>query len=133
MSQVTATSRTPRIKNPAAHVPGSTEAVQALVKSIQGAGAPPAVLELVHLRASQVNGCSFCVNLAWQGAEKAGGADERLFMVSAWREAPNFTDAERAEPSVRQCSTGDFALVKSKAVASVSARTARSAATRALS
>jgi AhpD family alkylhydroperoxidase len=105
MSQITATSRTPRIKNPALLIPGSVEAVQALIKSIQDAGAPPAVLELVHLRASQLNGCSFCVNLAWSGPQKADNSEERLFMVSAWREAPNFTDAERAALALAEAMT----------------------------
>jgi AhpD family alkylhydroperoxidase len=105
MSQLTVTSRTPRMKNPAALAPGSVEAVQALVKSIRDLGAPPALLELVHLRASQVNGCTLCVNLTWQGAQKAGGVDERLFMVSAWREAPNFTDSERAALALTEAMT----------------------------
>ena len=105
MSQLTVTSHTPRMKNPAVLAPGSVEAVQALVKSIRDLGAPPALLELVHLRASQVNGCTLCVNLTWQGAQKAGGVDERLFMVSAWREAPNFTDAERAALALAEAMT----------------------------
>ena len=105
MSQLTATSRTPRMKNPALLVPGSVEAVQALAKSIRDVGAPPDVLELVHLRASQVNGCSLCVNLAWQAAQKAGGPDERLFMVAAWREASNFTEAERAALALAEAMT----------------------------
>ena len=96
MPQSTMTARAPRIRNDTTLVPGSLEAIQALVKSIQEAGAPPELLELVHLRASQVNGCSFCANLAWQSARKAGGPDERLFMVSAWRESRVFTEGERA-------------------------------------
>ncbi|HTW05971.1 MAG TPA: carboxymuconolactone decarboxylase family protein [Acidimicrobiales bacterium] len=105
MSQLTATSRTPRMANPAALVPGAVETIQALAKSIRGLGAPPALLELVHLRASQINGCSLCVNLTWQSAEKAGGVDERLFMVPAWREAPNFTDGERAALALAEAMT----------------------------
>ena len=105
MSQQTTTSRSPRMQNPAFLVPGSVEAVQALAKSVRDLGAPPAVLELVHLRASQINGCSLCVNLAWQGAQKEGGVDERLFMVSAWREASNFTDAERAALALAEAMT----------------------------
>jgi AhpD family alkylhydroperoxidase len=105
MAQLTATSRTPRMKNPGLLIPGSVQTIQALAKSIRDTGAPHAVLELVHLRASQLNGCSACVNFAWQGAQKAGGVDERLFMVSAWREAPNFTDAERAALALAEAMT----------------------------
>ena len=53
-------------------------------------------LELVHLRASQINGCSVCVDMHARELKKAGETDERLFAVAAWREAPYFTDAERA-------------------------------------
>jgi len=52
--------------------------------------------ELVHLRASQINGCSVCVNMHSRGLKKLGEADERLAMVAAWRESPYFTAAERA-------------------------------------
>jgi AhpD family alkylhydroperoxidase len=57
---------------------------------------PPQTLALVHLRASQINGCSACVDGGVKHAKKAGETDERLFAVSAWREAPYFTEAERA-------------------------------------
>ncbi|GGK80562.1 alkyl hydroperoxide reductase AhpD [Planomonospora parontospora subsp. parontospora] len=57
---------------------------------------PHATLELVKLRASQINGCGFCVDMHAHEAKKAGESDERLFSVAAWREAPYFTDAERA-------------------------------------
>jgi alkylhydroperoxidase family enzyme len=107
MSQVNTKSSTARITNPAHLIPGSVEAIQSLIKSVQDVGAPPAVLELVHLRASQLNGCSFCVNLAWKGrkTDEAHDADERLFMVSAWREAANFTDAERAALALAEAMT----------------------------
>jgi AhpD family alkylhydroperoxidase len=57
---------------------------------------PPQTLALVHLRASQINGCGPCVDGGVKHAKKAGETDERLFAVAAWREAPYFTDAERA-------------------------------------
>jgi AhpD family alkylhydroperoxidase len=50
----------------------------------------------VHLRASQINGCSACVDSGWRSARKAGETDERLSSAAAWREAPYYTDAERA-------------------------------------
>lgn len=59
-------------------------------------GVPAATLGLVHLRASQINGCSFCVNSGSKHAKEAGETDERLWAVAAWRESPYFDDAERA-------------------------------------
>ncbi len=97
--------RTPRIDNGAVLVPGAVDAIQALARSVMSAGAPPELLELAHLRASQVNGCSVCVNLSWQNAGKQGGPDERLFMVSAWRDAGNFSDGERAVLALTEAMT----------------------------
>ena len=51
-----------RMKNPTTFLPGATEAIQALYKTVYKGGVSPKTLELVHLRASQINGCSFCVN-----------------------------------------------------------------------
>jgi AhpD family alkylhydroperoxidase len=59
-------------------------------------GVPQPTLELVHLRASQINACSACVDAGARSAKKASETDDRLFAVAAWREAPYFTDAERA-------------------------------------
>jgi len=84
-----------RMKNPAMIVPGAMEALQALGKSVEQRGVPAQTLGLVHLRASQINGCSVCVDLharVFRGDE----TDERLLAVAAWWEAPYFTDAERA-------------------------------------
>ncbi|MEV0603765.1 carboxymuconolactone decarboxylase family protein [Streptomyces sp. NPDC050315] len=85
-----------RMKNPATIIPEAVPAVQQLLKAAKSGGVPEATLELVHLRASQINGCSFCVYGGMVNAKKAGETDERLFTVAGWREAPWFTDAERA-------------------------------------
>ena len=85
-----------RMRNPSTVLPDVTNAIQALYKATRMGGVPPATLELVHLRASQINGCSFCVASGARSARHAGETDERLFTVAAWREAPYFTDAERA-------------------------------------
>lgn len=85
-----------RMKNPAALVPDATKPLQALYAVVHQGTVPPQALGLVHLRASQINGCSFCVDSGVKHAKKAGETDERLFAVSAWREAPFFNDAERA-------------------------------------
>ena len=75
-------------------------------------GAPPkrpacrdATLDLVHLRASQINGCSVCVDMHAPRMRKAGETDERLFAVAAWRDAPYFTDAERAALALTEAVT----------------------------
>ena len=105
MSATQTTARAPRIEKGAFLVPGAVDAVQALARSVMSVGAPPELLELAHLRASQVNGCSVCVNLSWQKAGKEGGPDERLFMVSAWKDAGNFTDGERAVLALTEAMT----------------------------
>ena len=86
----------PRIPNPAISVPGAMDALLALSKSATKAGIPHRTLELVHLRASQINGCAVCVDMHSKDLQRTGEADERIFAVGAWREAPYYTDAERA-------------------------------------
>jgi len=85
-----------RMTNPAMIVPDAMQALQALGASVARGGVPPRTLELVHLRASQINGCSICVDMHPRIARKAGETDERLFALAAWRDTPYFTDAERA-------------------------------------
>jgi AhpD family alkylhydroperoxidase len=87
---------TARMPNPAVIIPEAMKPIQALFGSISGGGVPQATLDLVHLRVSQVNGCSSCVDGGWRKARKAGESDERLFAVAAWREAPYYSEAERA-------------------------------------
>ena len=94
-----------RMKNPAAILPGSGEAIQALMGSIHKAGTPRKVLDLAHLRASQINGCAFCVDGGVKHAKLAGESDERLHTVVAWREAPYFTAAERAALALAETMT----------------------------
>lgn len=90
----------PRITSPAIGMPGVVEAMQALGEAAneaaEAAGVPPSTIELIGLRASQINRCAACLDLHTRGARKAGETDERLFSLSAWREAPYFTEAERA-------------------------------------
>ena len=94
-----------RIKNPASLVPGAMQAIQDLIAAAQKAGAPPAALHLVHLRTSQINGCGPCVDGGVRHAKHAGETDERLFAVSAWRETPYFTGAERAALALAEAVT----------------------------
>jgi AhpD family alkylhydroperoxidase len=86
----------PRIPNPGTLIPDALAPIQQLVKAAHGAGVPAATMTLVHLRASQVNGCSACVASGMEAARKAGESEGRLATVAAWREAPWYTDAERA-------------------------------------
>jgi AhpD family alkylhydroperoxidase len=84
------------MKHPALVLPEATKAIQELVKVLQSAGVPEETMGLVHLRASQINGCGFCVVSGAVSARKAGETEERLFAVSAWRDAPWFNKSERA-------------------------------------
>jgi AhpD family alkylhydroperoxidase len=84
-----------RMKHPVMVLPEAMNVLQSL-GALTKQGLPEKLLELVHLRASQINGCSVCVDMHPKIARKLGETDERLFAVSAWRDAPYFTDAERA-------------------------------------
>jgi AhpD family alkylhydroperoxidase len=94
-----------RIKNPAVIVPGALEAAQALGASATTAGIPETTLAMVHLRASQINGCSVCVDIHSRELEHAGESSERIHSVAAWREAPYFSDAERAALALTETAT----------------------------
>ena len=93
-----------RMSNPAMIVPEAMKALMALSASAKG-GVPSRTLDLVHLRASQINGCSVCVDMHARLLKQGGESDERLFAVAAWREAPYFTDAERAALSLTEAVT----------------------------
>jgi AhpD family alkylhydroperoxidase len=80
-------------------------AIQQIYKSVQAGGVDPRVQELVHLRASQINGCSPCVFAGVASAKKQGETDERLHNVVAWRETPFFTDHERAALALTEAAT----------------------------
>ncbi|SIQ76753.1 carboxymuconolactone decarboxylase family protein [Micromonospora avicenniae] len=95
----------PRIANPAGLLPDAVKAVNLLYKAAHSAGVPQRTLELVHLRASQINGCSACVDSGAREMRKAGETDERLFAVAVWRETPYFTEAERAALALAEAAT----------------------------
>lgn len=94
-----------RIKNPALGIPGALEALQALGASARDAEIPETTLEMLHLRASQINGCSVCVDIHSRALERAGESSERIHLVAAWREAPYFSDAERAALALAEAAT----------------------------
>ena len=94
-----------RMENPATVLPDTMKAINNLYKAAHSAGVDPATLELVHLRASQINGCSPCVDSGARNAKKNGETDERLFTVAVWRETPYFSDAERAALALSEAAT----------------------------
>jgi len=94
-----------RMKNPVMIISGAMQPALALVAAVKNGSVPAKTLEHSHLRASQINGCSFCVDMGARELKKAGESDDRLFAVSAWREAPYFTDAERAVLELTEAAT----------------------------
>ena len=94
-----------RLKNPVMLIPGALQALMALDKSTEAADVPYVTRKLVHLRASQINGCSVCVDMHARELKKAGEKDERVFAVSAWRETPYFTEPERAALALAEATT----------------------------
>ena len=93
-----------RIDNPAISVPGALTALQGLNAAIQGS-IPEVTLQLVELRASQINSCSVCVDIHSRQLERAGEPEARIHSVAAWREASYFTDAERAALALTESAT----------------------------
>ena len=81
------------------------KAMYALEAFLDGSEVPKGLLDLLRLRVSQLNGCSYCVDMHSRDAKKAGETDERLFAVAAWRESPHFTDAERAALGLAEAAT----------------------------
>lgn len=94
-----------RMSNPAQVVPDAMSALLALGKAVKKASVPPRTLDLLHLRASQINGCSVCVHMHARELKQAGEGDDRIASVAAWRDAPFFTDAERAALALAEALT----------------------------
>ena len=74
--------------------PETVKALSALEAHIQASGLEQSLIELVKTRASQINGCAFCINMHTQDARKHGESEQRLYLLNAWREAPLYTDRE---------------------------------------
>jgi AhpD family alkylhydroperoxidase len=83
------------MKQPIAALPGAMQAMMGLIESIGKSGLGNEIKLLVDLRASQINGCAFCVDMHAKEMRDAGESDERIFSVAAWRETDWYTDAER--------------------------------------
>ncbi|WP_046657407.1 carboxymuconolactone decarboxylase family protein [Lysobacter capsici] len=95
----------PRMNNPAVILPDTMKALWALKASVENKGVADATLILIELRASQINGCGVCVDMHAKIGKQRGETDERLFAVAAWREAPYFSDAERAALALTEALT----------------------------
>jgi AhpD family alkylhydroperoxidase len=99
----------PRMTSPAISVPGALEALQALSKAATDAankaGLAQNTLDLVSLRASQINGCAVCLDMHARALARSGDSPERLATLAAWREAPYFTEAERAALALTEVAT----------------------------
>jgi AhpD family alkylhydroperoxidase len=76
--------------------PDTIKALATLEAHVQGSGLEQSLIELVKTRASQINGCAFCINMHTQDARKHGETEQRLYLLNAWRESPVYTDRERA-------------------------------------
>jgi AhpD family alkylhydroperoxidase len=85
-----------RMKNPAMIFPEAMQSMFALNAVVEKSGLPSKTIGLVHLRVSQINGCSVCIDMHARMLQHEDETNERLFTVAAWRDAPYFTDAERA-------------------------------------
>src|SRR5437016_1429903 len=94
-----------RMTHPAMVVPDAMDALQAVGASVGKGGLPPRTIELVNLRVSQINGCSTCLDGHARSAKQLGETDERLAVLAGWRDAPYFTDTERAAFALAEAMT----------------------------
>ena len=76
--------------------PDTIKALCTLETQVQGSGLEQSLIELVKIRASQLNGCAYCINMHTQDARKRGETEQRLYLLNAWREAPVYSERERA-------------------------------------
>ena len=85
----------PRL-NPYQAAPGAMKALMALETEVQQSGLEPTLVELVKIRASQINGCAFCLHMHTRDAHAKGESEQRIYLLNAWRESPLYSDRERA-------------------------------------
>ena len=87
---------TPRLEAPFKLAPDAYKAMSALEAAVKASGLETSLIELVKMRASQINGCAFCIHMHSTDARKAGETEMRLYMLNAWRESSLYTPRERA-------------------------------------
>ena len=85
--------------------PEGYQALGRLHEVVKSSGLEPVLLELVKMRASQINGCAYCIDMHSKDARAAGETEQRLYALNAWRETPFFTDRERAALSLTEAVT----------------------------
>lgn len=111
---------------PAIAVPGAMVALMALDRAVSDSGLAPLTRELVHIRASQLNGCGVCLVQHPRAARGLGETDERIWAVAGWRDAPYFSPAERAALALAEAMTtlsdhpGDIPEVAWQAASTIS-------------
>ena len=93
-----------RIQNPAVTL-DATGAIQQLYKAVNSGGVDAAILELVHLRASQINGCAPCVFSGLGNMRRMKESEERIGLVAVWHDAPFYTDQEKAALALAEAAT----------------------------
>lgn len=82
--------------NPYKAAPDAMKALAALETSVQALGLEPSLADLVKIRASQINGCAYCIEMHTREARARGEKEERLYLLGAWRDSPLYTERERA-------------------------------------
>lgn len=85
--------------------PDTYMSVRGVEAAIQSSGLAKPLIELVKMRASQINGCAYCLDMHSKDARRAGETEQRLYLLSAWRESPLYSDRERAALAWTECLT----------------------------
>ena len=86
--------------------PAAFQAMRAFETYVRGCGLEPTLLELIKIRASQINGCAYCLDMHTKDARARGETEQRLYLISAWREAPCYSGRERAALAWTEALTG---------------------------
>lgn len=85
--------------------PGAVKAMLDMERYLHGCGLEEPLLHMIKLRASQINGCAYCLDMHSKDARRAGETEQRLYLLSAWRESPLYSDRERAALAWTECLT----------------------------
>jgi len=93
------------MKSPVMVIPDAMKALYELSSAVGKSGVPKSTIELINLRAGQINGCGVCVDMHARQMRQAGETDERIFATAAWRDTPYFSDAERAALALTEAVT----------------------------
>ena len=102
--------------------PQAYDAILGLEKYLSGSGLDKKLFELIKIRASQINGCAYCINMHVRDAQKIGETSQRLFLLDVWRETDLFSEKERAVLALTEAITLITNLIKSTGAQSAPAR-----------